>query len=157
VLAQWAVQPYGLLGEHRDAQRSLTRADSLWERRNPDNDPPWLYWMYLPSLSPEVPRGIIPGSPSRAEAMFVDGLDALSDEYPRDRTIFYLGIAEARVAQHGRLDEAVDAARTAINLVSSAPSPRVRQRLERLIHSLSGHPDVAQLHEELACTRAGSA
>jgi tetratricopeptide (TPR) repeat protein len=127
VLAQWAVQPYGLLGEHREAQRSLTRADTLWERRNPDNDPPWLYWMYLPSLSPEVPRGIIPGNPGRAEAMFVNGVDALSDEYPRDRTIFYLGIAEARVAQHGRLDEAADAARTAISLVSSAPSPRVHR------------------------------
>ena len=24
VLAQWAVQPYGLLGEHREAQRSLS-------------------------------------------------------------------------------------------------------------------------------------
>jgi hypothetical protein len=86
--------------------------------------------------------------------MLVDGLDALSDEYPRDRAIFYLGIAEARVAQHGRLDEAVDAARTAINLVSSAPSPRVRRRLERLIHSVSGHADAAQLREELGCTRA---
>jgi len=157
VLAQWAVQPYGLLGEHREAQRSLVRADALWEHRNCENDPPWLYWMYLPSLSPEVPRGIIPGSPSRAEAMLVDGLDALSDEYPRDRTLFYLGIAEARLAQHGRLDEAVDAARTAISLVSSAPSPRVHQRLERLIYSLSGHPDAAQLREELACTRAGHA
>lgn len=157
VLAQWAVQPYGLLGEHRQAQRSLARADALWERRNPDNDPPWLYWMYLPSLSPEVPRGIIPGSPSRAEDMLVDGLDALSDEYPRDRAVFYAGIAEARVAQHGRLDEAVDAARTAIDLIASAPSPRVRQRLERLVHSLSGHPGAAHLREELACTPAGRA
>jgi hypothetical protein len=89
--------------------------------------------------------------------MLADGLDALSDEYPRDRTLFYLGIAEACLAQHGRLDEAIDAARTAANLVSSAPSPRVRERLERLIRSLPEHPDAAQLREELACTRAGPA
>jgi DNA-binding transcriptional regulator YiaG/tetratricopeptide (TPR) repeat protein len=154
VLAQWAVQPYGLLGEHREAQRSLTRADSLWERRNPENDPPWLYWMYLPSLTPEVPRGIIPGNPRRAEAMFMDGLNALSDEYPRDRTLFCLGLAEARLSQHGRLDEAIAATRTAINLVSAAPSPRVHERLRRLIHSLPKHPDTAELREALTCPSA---
>jgi hypothetical protein len=80
----------------------------------------------MPSLSPEMPRGIIPGSPGRAEALLADGLDALSDEYPRGRTLFCLGIAEARLAQHGRLDEAVDATRDAANLASCAPSPRVR-------------------------------
>ena len=154
VLAQWAVQPYGLLGEHREAQRSLSRADALWERRDPDNDPPWLYWMYLPSLTPEAPRGVIPGNPSRAEAMFIDGLDALSDEYPRDRTLFYLGIAEARLAQHGRLDEAVEATRSAISLVSSAPSPRIHERLRQLIHKLPEHPAIAELHEALAYGRA---
>jgi DNA-binding transcriptional regulator YiaG/tetratricopeptide (TPR) repeat protein len=154
VLAQWSVQPYGLLGESREAQRSLTRADSLWERRNPEDDPPWLYWMYLPSLSPEVPRGIIPGNPRRAEAMFIDGLDALSDEYPRDRTLFCLGIAEARLAQNGRLDEAIDAARSAISLASSAPSPRVRERLRRLIRSLPAHPSTAELRENLTGARA---
>jgi len=150
VLAQWAVQPYGLLGEHREAQRSLTHADSLWERRHPENDPPWLYWMYLPSLSPEVPRGIIPGNPSRAEAMFSDGLDTLADEYPRDRTLFSLGIAEARLAQHGQLDGAIEATRTAIKLVSSTPSPRIRERLRRLILSLPEHPDATELREALA-------
>ncbi len=154
VLAQWAVQPYGLLGEHREAQRSLTRADSLWERRNPDNDPPWLYWMYRPSLSPEVPRGIIPGNPSRAEGMLIDGLDALSEEYPRDRTLFYLGIAEARLAQHGRLDEAIDATRSAISLISSAPSPRIHERLRRLVRKLPEHPDTAELREALTSARA---
>lgn len=155
VLAQWAVQPYGLLGQHREAQRSLTRADSLWECRNPENDPPWLYWMYLPSLSPEAPRGIIPGNPRRAEAMFIDGLHALSDEYPRDRTLFCLGLAEARLAQHGRLDEAIDATRTAINLVASAPSPRIRERLRRLMHNLPEHPDATELREAFTCARPG--
>jgi tetratricopeptide (TPR) repeat protein/DNA-binding transcriptional regulator YiaG len=154
VLAQWAVQPYGLLGEHREAQRSLTRADSLWECRNPENDPGWLYWMYQPSLSPEVPRGIIPGNPSRAEGMFIDGLDALSDDYPRDRTLFCLGLAEARLAQHGRLDEAIDAVRTANNLASSAPSPRIRERLRHLIHNLPEHPDTVELREALSNPQA---
>jgi hypothetical protein len=110
--------------------------------------------MYLPSLSPEAPRGIIPGNPIRAEAMFIDGLAALSDEYPRDRTLFCLGIAEARLAQHGRLDEAIDATRTAINLASAAPTPRIRERLKRLIHSLPEDPYTAELREEFACASA---
>jgi hypothetical protein len=92
------VKLFGLLGEHREAQRSLTRADSLWERRNPENDLSWLYWTYLPSLTPEVPRNIIPGNPRRAEAMFMDGLDAHSDKYPRDHTLFCLGLAETRLS-----------------------------------------------------------
>jgi tetratricopeptide (TPR) repeat protein len=149
VLAQWAVQPYGLLGEHREAQRSLIRADSLWERRNPENDPPWLYWMYLPSLSPEVPRGIIPGDPRQAEALLIDGLEALSNEYPRDRTLFYMGLAEARIAQSGRLDEAIDATRNAIRLVESAPSPRIHERLRRFVHNLPEASGAAELQEAL--------
>lgn len=152
VLAQWAVQPYGLLGEHREAQRSLARADSLWERRDPANDPPWLYWMYLPSLSPEAPRGIIPHDPARAEAMLMDGLSALSDEYPRDRPLFLLGIAEARLAQHGRLDEAIEAARAALDLISATPSPRIRARLVRLVRSLPEHPETPELQEALSGT-----
>jgi tetratricopeptide (TPR) repeat protein len=149
VLAQWAVQPYGLLGEHREAQRSLIRADPLWERRNPENDPPWLYWMYLPSLSPEVPRGIIPGDPRHAEAMLIDGLEALSDEYPRDRTLFYMGLAEARLAQPGRLDEAIDATRNAIKLIGSAPSPRIHERLRRFVHNLPEDSGAAELRAAL--------
>lgn len=105
-------------------------------------------------VSPEVPRGIIPGNPRHAEAMLSDGLNALSDEYPRDRTLFSLGTAEARLAQHGRLDEAIESTRTAITLVSSTPSPRIHERLRRLVDSLPDHPDTAELQKALACGRA---
>jgi hypothetical protein len=120
------------------------------------NDPPWLYWMYLPSLSPEAPRGIIPGNPRRAEELFTAGLEALSDEYLRDRSLFCLGLAEARIAQHGRTDEAIDATRTAANLIPSAPSPRIRERLRLLIHSLPEHPETRELREAVSRARPQS-
>ena len=85
--------------------------------------------------------------------MLSDGLAALSDEYHRDRTLFLLGIAEARLARRGRLDEAIQATRTAINLVSSAPSPRIHERLRRLVYNLPQHPDTAELHEALTCAQ----
>ncbi|MBJ7596535.1 MAG: hypothetical protein JF922_00380 [Candidatus Dormibacteraeota bacterium] len=130
ILDAWQVTPYALLGERQEASHRLNRADDLYDRRRPENDPAWLYWMFRPSHNPESGRAFLTmAEPRTAERLLTEGLDQVPAEFPRDQQLYLIGIAEARQAQPKRLDEAVHAATQALGTSPDLDSPRARERL----------------------------
>jgi transcriptional regulator with XRE-family HTH domain len=130
LLDGWQVHPYALLGDGARSAHLLNRADDLWDRRHTDDDPPWLYWMFRPSLNPESGRAFITlGEPAIGERLLSAGLRALPPEFRRDQMLYLLGIAEARRNQPGRMDEALTSAMDAATMAASIDSPRARERL----------------------------
>lgn len=129
-LSQWAVQPSGLIGDQKTAARKLLRADALWETRDVDRLPDWLYWLWLPSITPEVPRGFIDRDPATAIRLLESGLSAIQSDFQRDRVLFVTGLAEAQCAA-GHLDEALAKAMEAVEFISGTPNHRILARLKR--------------------------
>ncbi len=141
LLDAWQVTPYALLGEQQEASHRLNRADDLYDRRRPENDPAWLYWMFRPSHNPESGRAFLTmAEPRTAERLLTEGLDKVPADFPRDRQLYLIGIAEARQAQPKRLDEAVHAATQALRTSPDLDSPRARERLMQFANQLPREP-----------------
>jgi hypothetical protein len=141
LLDAWQVTPYALLGERHDASHRLNLADDLYDRRQPENDPAWLYWMFRPSHNPESGRAFLTlGEPRTAERLLTEGLDQVPADFRRDRQLYLIGIAEARQAQPKRLDEALHAATQALGTSPDLDSPRARERLIEFAHQLPREP-----------------
>ena len=154
MLDAWQVRAHAVLRQPREAARLLNRADELWERRVPSDDPAWIYWMTRPSLTAEAGLAFLAVSQSQtAEQLLVDGLNALSADSQRDRILYLAGIAEARLAQHGGLDGALEAANEAVALASSLGSSRAADQLgdfaARVISRYRDAPAVKAFHEQL--------
>jgi tetratricopeptide (TPR) repeat protein len=154
MLDAWQVRAHAVLGQPREAARLLKRADELWERRVPSDDPAWIYWMTRPSLTAEAGLAFLAlGQSQTSERLLVDGLTALSADSQRDRILYLGGIAEARLAQHGGVDGALEAASEAVALASSLGSSRAADQLgefaARVMSRYPGAPPVKTFHEQL--------
>ena len=89
LLDGWQVTPYALLGERHEASNRLNHADDLYDRRRPENDPAWLYWMFRHSHNPESGRAFLTmGEAPTAERLLTEGLDQVPADFPRDRQLY---------------------------------------------------------------------
>ena len=152
-LTQWTVQPLGLLGDIKSAAQNLVKADTLWERRDADRIPDWLYWIWRPSDTPEVPRGFINDDPKTAIQLLESGLRAIESDFPRDRTLILMGLAEA-CASAGRLDEALSTANEIMKQLPDGANPRVQTRLAKFGKNLSNDPISKEFKERLLAYKA---
>jgi tetratricopeptide (TPR) repeat protein len=148
---EWAISAWALVGDGRQAARNLLQGDKLWDLRNPQDDPDWLYWMVRPSENPEAGEAFLRlGQPRTAEQLLTAGLDALPRDFDRDRGLYLMRIAHAQLAQRGRLDEAVATASRAADLVDGIESPRAQELMSDFLARLPRDvPEVRALLEQL--------
>lgn len=144
----WAVRGHALLGDTRTAAGLLNRADDLWEGRRAGDDPTWVYWMPRPSSTAEAGTALMGiGDLAAAERHLADGLETLDASSTRDRNLYLVRLAEVRL-RGGRLDEAADTARMAIDTAADIDSARVAARMDDLLALMpAGEPVTARLRE----------
>jgi tetratricopeptide (TPR) repeat protein len=148
MLDTWQARAYALAGEPVKAATLLNRADGLWQRRRPEDDPTWVYWMPQPSLTAEAGTALAAiGDLDNAEANLRAGLQTLDDNSARERNLYLLRIAETQLAG-GRLDEAVTTARQTIDGAAYINSPRVGSEVDVLLNKLTpDDPRTAELRD----------
>lgn len=134
-LKQWSVQPLGLLDNRKAAAQSLIKADSLWGQRDSERLPEYLYWLWQPSNTPEVPRGFIDHDPQTAIRLLESGLKAVDSDFQRDKVLFFMGLAEARHSA-GQSDEALAEAAKVLDFISTNSTSRALSRLIKFSQKL---------------------
>jgi hypothetical protein len=154
----WQARAHAELGERAQAATLLNRTDSTWDRRRPEDDPPWVYWMPQPSTTAEAGTALLAvGDLRHAEQPLAAGLAGLGADSARDRNLYLIRLAETRFAA-GRLDDAVATSRLAIEALSGAgnvDSPRVDARIAAFVARLpSAEPAVGELRDYWRTRRA---
>lgn len=130
----WSSRAHALRGDARAAAAVLNRADDLYEDRDADEDPPWIYWMPRPSMTAEAATALMDvGDLGAAERNLREGL-ATEGGCPgaRDRAL-YLAQLGNTLYRSGRLDEAASVTHDAVDLVAGISSARVRGRVVDVI------------------------
>ncbi|MFJ4689483.1 transcriptional regulator [Streptomyces sp. NPDC088789] len=150
MVTTWEVRAAAATGDSRHAARLLARAETEYERsRTGDDNPAWSYWMVRPSHMAETGRAFLDlGDPTTAEQLLTDGLTALSPEAHRDRVLYQVWIATARV-RRGRLDAAAHATIQALDTVRSVESGRCATLLTGLATELTPHRASRPIHAVL--------
>jgi transcriptional regulator with XRE-family HTH domain len=142
----WAARGHALTGDKRMAAARLNRADDLWDRRRPGDDPEWVYWMPQPSLTAEAGTALLDaGDLGAAEHSLTVGMEGLDDNSARERNLYLVRMSEVRL-RDGRLDEATTTAREALDSAVGVDSARVRQRMDHLMDAMpADEPLVTEL------------
>lgn len=149
ILDTWQARAHSLLGEVREAAHLLNRADEVWSRRHPEDDPPWVYWMPQPSLTAEAGTTLAAmGEPRRAEEFLRQGLAGLPEEAARERDLYLIRIAEAQLRDQ-RLAEAVHTAAEAVDATAGVESVRVRERIADFVRQLPPGQPLTELRDRL--------
>ncbi|WP_433380039.1 helix-turn-helix domain-containing protein [Streptosporangium sp. CA-115845] len=152
MLDAWQVRAHAVVGESRQAVEVLFRADDHWGRRDPDEDPPWIYWMRQPSHTIEVGAGFVQlGRPDIAVRLLEEGMAGRGIDYTRDTVLGLTAIADAQLDQDD-LDGALDTARRAVELVTDVDSSRVADQLNAFAQRLPAGE--VQAEEFRACLDA---
>jgi hypothetical protein len=149
MLDAWQVRAHAAAGEARQAMRVLTRADAHWERRDPEEDPAWAYWMRRPSHTIEVGLGFVGlGRSDIAVRLLEEGQAGRSLDYTRDTALGLTAIAGAQLEQ-GEIDGALDNAGRAADLMATVDSSRVTDVLQSFSQRLPHGPVQAAFHARL--------
>ncbi|MEV4258145.1 hypothetical protein AB0J52_33725, partial [Spirillospora sp. NPDC049652] len=130
--------------------QALARAEAHWERRRPEDDPAWIYWMRRPSTTIEPNLAMLElgraADVPRNLSHWV-GLDR--DEYPRDHALALTVVAAAQVRM-GQVDAAVATGRRALRLLKSVDSGRVGGELRLLLDRLPADRVARDFREQVA-------
>ncbi len=140
-----------LLGEGRDTDRAITRARSALDR---DWDEPTQEWCAF--LTPAELDGIEAtcalelGQASRAEVLLEQAIAGYGHRYARNRALYRVRLARARLDQDV-VDGAAEAAAVALDdLTHELASWRVSSELDDVARRLGGFPTVAGVERFLA-------
>lgn len=144
----WAARGHAAAGDAEAAASVLNRADDRWDRRRPEDDPGWVYWMPRPSLTAEAGTALLDiGDLGAAERSLTAGLSGLDGDSARDRNLYLVRLAHVRL-RTGRLDEATSTAREAVTAAAGVDSTRVRRQVRQLLDRLpADEPTTAELRE----------
>lgn len=121
-------------GELDGCARALDEAHHAYAARTKPTDsaPAWAYWISEAVITADAGRAWLEaGKPQAAEPLLDRGLSMLGNEQPRNRLLHGISLTQSRLDMH-EVDAAVDAATSALDLVRTVDSARVRQRLARL-------------------------
>lgn len=147
----WAARGHALVGNDKATAALLNQADHLFDSRRPGDDPDWVYWMPQPSLTAEAGTALLDiDDLAAAETSLTAGMAMLDQDSARERNLYLVRLAEVQL-RGGRLDEAADTTRQAIDAGENIDSVRVRGRVTRLLDQLPDtEPLVAELHDYAA-------
>ena len=126
-------------GEPRQTQRALDEADRCYARRNPADDPGWVYWLNQQEMQIMAGRCYTElRQPRRAEPLLRGALDRYSDDLAREASLYASWLAESCV-QAGEIDEAAAQASRSLLLSTRVNSSRARERRRLLWARLRPH------------------
>lgn len=131
-------------GEASQAERALGAVEDVYATRDPDDAPPWAYWLSADEV--EIMAGRVWTElrrPLRAVPILERTTARYGPDVPRETSLYLTWLAEA-LLQAGEVDQAADAAGRALGIARGAQSHRAVRR-------------VAALRDILATTAAGSA
>jgi len=151
MLDTWQVRAHAALGEGRQAAQMLMSAETHWEARRPEDDPPWIYWMARPTTTIEPNLALIElGEPAAVEenlSQWTEG-DHGDHEYTRDRVLALTVIARAQLDQ-GRDDQAIATGRQALNVLRQIDSTRVADELQLVLDRLPDTQSCQEFRDEV--------
>jgi tetratricopeptide (TPR) repeat protein len=126
-------------GELRHTQRALDEADRFYARRNPADDPGWVYWLNHEEMQIMAGRCYTElRQPLRAEPLLRAALDRYSDDLAREVSLYASWLADSYV-QAGEIDEAAAQASRSLLLSTRVNSSRARERRRLLWARLRPH------------------
>jgi transcriptional regulator with XRE-family HTH domain len=137
-------------GEPNPAAQALGEVEDVYERRAPDDDPMWTYWLTAEEV--EVMAGRV-WTQLRRPVRAVPILERATMGYdgnnvPRETALYTTWLAEA-LLQAGEVEQATDAATRALTAACEARSHRAMERIDIVRGQLLavGGPDVAAFED----------
>jgi len=154
MLAGWQARAYAVLGDAPRTVRTLHEADDLFDDDRREDDPAWLYWMSRPSF--EMGRSFLAlGQPDTAAELLAAKVETLSGDFPRDRAMYLVHLAEARLGQR-EVEHGVAHAIEALSLAADLQSQRCMDCVTRFCNRLAEHRSVPEVAEFLDRARVVS-
>jgi len=143
-------------GELRQTQRALGEAEVAYEKRDPDDDPPWVYWLDRDEIDVMAGRCYTElRQPRQAEPLLRSALDRYNEDLVRETLLYASWLADAYI-QTGDIDEAVAQATRALTLSARVNSSRGRERVQLLRQRLATTPHARSVREfEELCRELG--
>jgi transcriptional regulator with XRE-family HTH domain len=133
-------------GQRRACEQALASAEQAFERRDPANDPSWVYWFDDAELTAMTGRCYaVLGRPRLAEPLLRAALD---DQRIRLRPwALYAAWLAAVHLDSGQVEEAAGTARAALLTAVRVGSVRALRQVTALHPRLRGHPAVPAVRE----------
>ncbi|WP_239346053.1 MULTISPECIES: hypothetical protein [unclassified Frankia] len=143
-------------GHHAESVAATTLAYSLIDAVHPDENPPYMYWAGRKDISFAAGEALLSGGdPDEAIPHFqaaLNDLDALDDEFPRNRVEFLtrLGVAHVRT---GHPEQAIALGHEAVAHAATIDSGMTRRDIARLCQEIeqAGYAGVAALVDHARC------
>lgn len=146
-----------LLADARDTDRAITRARSALDRDSSEPTQEWCAFLTPMEIDGvEATCALELGQASRAEALLVQAIAGYGNRYARNRALYRVRLARARL-DRGAVDGAAEAAAVALDdLAHELASWRVSSELDSVACRLADYPAVAGVGRFLADYQAMS-
>ncbi|MEJ2229494.1 MAG: helix-turn-helix transcriptional regulator [Alphaproteobacteria bacterium] len=135
----FAVEALGKLGDFQTAKRTLAKADTLYDKRNTDHVPKWLFWLMRPSFTVIAGRTFISHDPRFAAKLSENAIAHTPAGFTRHRLHLKAGLAKAKLAL-GEMDEAVSHAAEVLQGIADNSMPRVEKLISEFNAQLPDDP-----------------
>jgi transcriptional regulator with XRE-family HTH domain len=141
---------------NRDLQteRTLGRVEDTFTGRNPEDDPPWIYWLTTEEIDVMAGRCFVELSqPNRAVPLLESALVGYGDDRPRETGLYLSWLAEAYY-QAGEIERAAQLGCRVLDLTGHTASIRPGGRARHLQRLLRPHRGLPEVDEFVARYRA---
>jgi len=137
-------------GNRRSTEQALAQVEQNFDRRRPDDDPEWIYWLNEDEIAVMAARCYVElGQGSRAIPLLTDVLDHYDEQRTREAALYTSWLAEAHI-QTGDIDRAAELATKTATLTAHTTSTRSDERLNLLRAKLGPYQGVAAVSDFLA-------
>jgi transcriptional regulator with XRE-family HTH domain len=137
-------------GDDHQTERILSAVEDSYADRNPEDDPPWTYWLTPDEVDVMAGRCYVElRRPERARPLLERALSSYGEDRPRETALYTSWLAEAHL-QAGGVDEAAHLACDVLALTARTASVRPDDRarhLRRLLHPYRGAASVDDFEE----------
>jgi transcriptional regulator with XRE-family HTH domain len=137
-------------GNRRSAEQALVKVEQAYDRRQPDDDPEWTYWLNEDEITIMAARCYVElGQSARATPLLTDVLNRYDEQRTREAALYTSWLAEAHIYT-GDIDQAAELASKTAILTAHTSSTRSDQRLTLLRTKLTPHKGTAAVDDFLA-------
>jgi transcriptional regulator with XRE-family HTH domain len=141
-------------GELTQTERALDAVDQFFEQRQPERDPPWVYWLDRDEIDVMAGRCYTElRRPAQAVPLLSGVLERYGDARAREAALYTSWLAESHL-HAGEIDRAGAAAIRVLELADRVNSARSDERLSCLHLALGPYRDVASVQAFDECYRS---
>ncbi len=134
-------------GDPQATARTLDQVDSAFADSQPDDDPPWVYWLDRDEIDVMAGRCLTElRQPKRAIALLNTAVQRYDDSRAREKALYLSWLAEAYVYD-GSVEEAAATALRALHLSASTTSARSLERVRVVRRALAPYAGNAAVDE----------